>query len=120
MCQKSGTLLLAAVFIGLGVMNCAYPTLILQKTLTFYGTFVPILATLKLNIISGVGMILTATALVLQKSHAACLVQLFIILSIIIQGNPYVPTLVLSEQFEALFSLMKFIGILGGSLLIAK
>lgn len=120
MCQRSGTLLLAIVFIGLGVLNCAYPSDISQKTLKYYSGFLPFLAVLKLNIVLGVTMFLTSTALLLGKSHASCLVQTVMILHIASQGIPYIPTLDTSEQFGALFTLIKCVGILGASLLIAK
>jgi hypothetical protein len=120
MCQKSGRILLALVFIGLGVLNCAYPSDILLKSVKFYSRFLVVIGNLHLNVIVGVLSMLAAVALLLGKSHAPCLVQTVVIANIALQGIPYVPTLDVSEQFGAVISLMKYVGILGASLLITK
>lgn len=120
MCQKSGRILLAVVFIGLGILNCAYPSDILLKSLKFYSKYLVVLGNLHLNVFVGVLSMLTAVALLLDKSHAPCLVQTVVIANIILQGIPYIPTLDMTEQFGALISLMKYVGLLGASLLLSK
>jgi hypothetical protein len=120
MCEKSGKILMAAVLVGLGVMNAAYPSDVIFKTVRHYSTFVPVLQSLHLNVVLGLAFMLAAVAVFRSEKHAGCLVQTAIVLSIVLQGCPYVPGLDMSEQFTALFSLLKGVAILGGSLLLTK
>ena len=120
MCQRSGTFLLAAVLVGLGVINCAYPSEVQRKTLKHYSTHVPFITSLHLNAVLGLLMMLAAVALVMQKCHASCLIQTVAVLNIALQGFPYASGLELSEQFGAAITLVKSVAIIGASLLVAK
>ena len=120
MCQSSGKILLAVVFIGLGVLDCAYPSDITLKSIKFYAGFLPLVAALKVNVLAGLVSFLTATALLLNKHHACCLVQTAVILHVALQGVPYIPALDASEQLGALITFMKCVGIFGASLIISK
>lgn len=120
MCQRSGQILLALTLIGLGVMNTSYPSPILLKTMKYYSTVVPVLSELHLNMVLGLLMFLTAVSLLMKQKHAGCLVQLVAFLNIALQCVPKIPGLDASEQFVALASLAKCIGLFGASLLISN
>lgn len=120
MAQKYGTFLLAFTFIGLGVLHCAYPSELLERTRDYYSKFLPRILIDKLNVILGLSMFWTATSLLLKKSHAVWLVRFAIFFNVLLEGIPYIPTLNEGNQFPALIVLVKFISIFGGSLLIAS
>jgi hypothetical protein len=118
MSQRSGTFLLGLVLTGLGVIYCAYPPVVLLKTITYYSSFAPLIASLKVNVVLGLVLLLTSTALFIGKSHSSFLLIGIILLAIAFEGNPYVPTLDSLEKTAAIASLLKYIGVVGIGLLI--
>jgi len=120
MWHRTGQILLALTLIGLGVMNTSYPSSILLKTMKFYSTLVPVLAELHLNVVLGLLMFLTSVALLMRQKHAACLVQVVAVCNIALQCVPKVPGLDNSEQFVAMASLAKCVGLFGASLLLSN
>lgn len=120
MCQKAGAFLLAAVLVGLGVLNCAYPSEILLKTLKYYTEFVPVISKLHLNVVVGVFLMFAAVSLTMSKNCASCLVQTAILAYMVLQAFPYVPSFTAGEQIESGIILTKSIGLLGVSLLLKQ
>jgi hypothetical protein len=118
MCERSGQILLSLTLIALGVLNFSHPSSILLKTVKHYGTFVPLLNELHLNVILGLVMFLTAVSILMRVKQASSMIQVVVFLNIALQGVPVIPSLDHGEQFCSVAFLMKTVGLFGASLLL--